>query len=166
LLSIDIDGNDYWIWEVLDVVDPDIVVCEYNSVFGDVYPITVPYSENFNRTRAHPSNLYAGAGIKALNLLASQKGYRLVGSNGAGNNAFFLREDLFPIVDDLVNEKNARPSLFRESRDDEGQLTYAGGLSRVELIKEMPVFNVETGKTCSLGSYPDLYSELWLGVMA
>jgi hypothetical protein len=166
LLSIDIDGNDYWIWEVLDVVDPDIVVCEYNSVFGDVYPITVPYSENFNRTRAHPSNLYAGAGIKALTLLASQKGYRLVGSNGAGNNAFFLREDLFPIVDDLVNEKNARPSLFRESRDDEGQLTYAGGLSRVELIKEMPVFNVETGKTCSLGSYPDLYSELWLGVMA
>ncbi len=166
LLSIDIDGNDYWIWEALDVVDPDIVVCEYNAVFGDVYPITIPYSENFNRTCAHHSNLYAGAGIKALNFLASRKGYRLVGSNGAGNNAFFLREDLFPIVDVLVKDKKARPSLFRESRDGDGKLTFAGGLNRLELIKEMPVFNVETGEKCLLGSYPDLYSDLWLEVLA
>ena len=166
LLSIDIDGNDYWIWDILDSVNPDIVVCEYNAVFGDVYPVTVPYSAEFDRTSAHHSNLYAGAGIRALTLLASRKGYRLIGSNGAGNNAFFLREDLFPVVDGLVKDKNAKPSLFRESIDVDGKLTFAGGLSRFELIKEMPVFNVETGKMNPLGSYPNLYSDLWLEVLA
>lgn len=43
ILSIDIDGNDYYIWEAIDAVKPDIVVCEYNAVFGDIYPITIPY---------------------------------------------------------------------------------------------------------------------------
>jgi len=53
LLSIDIDGNDYWVWESIDIIKPRIVVCEYNSVFGGQQAVTVPYDAIFVRTDAH-----------------------------------------------------------------------------------------------------------------
>lgn len=56
LLSIDIDGNDYWIWEAIQSVRPRIVVIEYNSLLG-LQPISIPYKEDFNRTSSHYSNL-------------------------------------------------------------------------------------------------------------
>ena len=58
LLSIDIDGVDYWILEQINVIKPSVIVCEYNSIFGDVYKISVPYDENFERTKKHYSNLF------------------------------------------------------------------------------------------------------------
>jgi hypothetical protein len=58
-----------------------------------VYPICIPYDSNFNRTNAHHSNLYYCASIAALRSLAVHKGYRFVGTNSIGNNAFFVRED-------------------------------------------------------------------------
>ena len=73
LLSIDIDGNDYWIWEKIDSINPGIVVCEYNALWGDIHSISVPYSPDFNRTNVHYSNLYYGSSIKALILLAKRK---------------------------------------------------------------------------------------------
>src|SRR4051812_33817940 len=66
LLHIDLDGNDYWIWEAITGIAPVIVVVEYNSVFGMHRRITVPYAKTFNRTAAHSSNLYWGASIGAL----------------------------------------------------------------------------------------------------
>ena len=48
LLSLDIDGIDYWIWEEIKVIKPIIFVCEFNSVFGDLHQITVPYTKNFS----------------------------------------------------------------------------------------------------------------------
>src|SRR6266404_297437 len=47
LLSIDIDGNDYWVWEKLEVVDPVIVIVEYNSIFGSDLAVTIPYDPKF-----------------------------------------------------------------------------------------------------------------------
>jgi hypothetical protein len=93
LLSIDIDGNDYWVWEAIDCVEPVVVVCEYNAVFGASRAVTVPYELTFQRTRAHPSNLYFGASLGALCLLAGRKGFAFVGANSAGNNAYFVRQD-------------------------------------------------------------------------
>ena len=61
LLHIDIDGNEYWIWKAINVIEPDIAIIEYNSVFGCERAITVPYDPFFNRTKKHYSNLYAGA---------------------------------------------------------------------------------------------------------
>jgi hypothetical protein len=61
LLSIDIDGNDYWIWEEINIINPVIVVCEYNAIFGDIHPIVIPYDPGFYRTQAHYSNLYFGS---------------------------------------------------------------------------------------------------------
>src|SRR5215471_15043314 len=49
VLSIDIDGNDYWIWESISVTKPAIVVVEYNSVFGSRRAVTIPYDRSFDR---------------------------------------------------------------------------------------------------------------------
>lgn len=81
LLSIDIDGNDYWVWQAIESVNPAIIVAEYNSVFGKERAVTVPYDASFYRTNKHFSNLYFGASLKALTLLANKKGYDLVGCN-------------------------------------------------------------------------------------
>ena len=58
LLSVDIDGNDYWVWEAIDSVSPAIVVTEYNSRFGPERAVTVPYDPAFVREKAHHSGIY------------------------------------------------------------------------------------------------------------
>lgn len=166
LLSIDIDGNDYWVWESLNVVSPIIVVCEYNAVFGDVHPISIPYDPQFNRTMKHHSNLYFGASIAALRSLASRKGYRFVGTTLAANDSFFVREDYAKqFVDDAVRDIKALPSFVRESRDISGQLNYLGGMQRLQQVSEMPVVNVVTGGTSTLGELSPIYSRNWLDIM-
>lgn len=145
LLHIDIDGNDYWIWKAIEVVIPDIVIVEYNSVLGLERPITIPYQKDFNRSSAHPSCLYYGTSIKALHHLAKKKGYAFIGCNSSGNNAYFIRKELLnENVKEVTLEKGFVLSKFRESNIDSKQLTYAGGDDRVKIIKGLPVFNVET----------------------
>ncbi|WP_423929612.1 hypothetical protein [Candidatus Palauibacter sp.] len=92
LLSIDIDGNDYWLWEALDVVRPRVVVIEYNASFG-LRSVTVPYDPQFVRLRRHRSGWYHGASVSALAKLGERKGYDLVGTDSRGVNAFFVRKD-------------------------------------------------------------------------
>ncbi|OGB67585.1 MAG: NADH dehydrogenase [Caldithrix sp. RBG_13_44_9] len=143
LLSIDIDGNDYWIWQAINIISPRIVICEYNSIFGCKVPITVPYEEQFNRTDAHYSNLYFGASLKALCLLAVQKGYSFVGSNSAGSNAFFVRKDISSNLLTMDCQTGYVKSKARESRDKNGHLTYVSGDDRIKLIEHLKVFDVE-----------------------
>jgi len=88
-----VDGNDYWIWDAVRAVCPVVVIVEYNSVFGSEHAITIPYDPTFQRTKGHFSNLYWVASLKALALLARQKGYTCVGCNSNGNNAYFVRDD-------------------------------------------------------------------------
>lgn len=144
LLSIDVDGNDYWIWEAIKIISPRIVICEYNSVFGNKEPITIPYNENFYRTKAHYSNLYFGASLKALCLLGEKKGYIFVGSNNAGSNAFFVRKDVSKELIPLNHNEGYVQSRVRESRDKKGQLNCISGAERIKLISEMKVVNVKT----------------------
>jgi hypothetical protein len=166
LLSIDIDGNDYWVWEALHAVRPIICICEYNAVFGDVYPISTPYDHHFNRTKVHPSNLYFGASIAALRSLAAKKGYRFVGTNSAGNDAFFVREDYASrFVECSLQSVRSLPSRFRESRDGSGQNTYIGGVERLRQISGLPVVQVETGDIITLGDLEMVYSEEWMQLM-
>ncbi len=143
LLSIDIDGNEYWIWEAIQSIKPRIVIVEYNSVFG-LQPISVPYKEDFHRLSVHYSGLYYGCSLAALYHLARQKGYVLVGSNIVGNNAFFIRSDLVSEFKGLEPEEVYVPSKFRESRDPAGNLSYIRGEDRVKLIEHLPVVNVVT----------------------
>ncbi len=146
LLHIDIDGNDYWIWKALEVVHPIIMIVEYNSVFGYERAITTPYEKDFNRTKAHYSNLYAGASILALCDLAEERGYKFIGSNSAGNNAYFVKEDALKDLKPLSAENGYVESKFRESRDAVGNLTFIRSNARLEGIKGMNVHNTRSNK--------------------
>ncbi len=148
LLHIDIDGMDYWIWQAISKeILPDIVVLEYNSLFGPKRAITVPYTSDFQRLKAHYSGLYAGASIGAMCQLSNQMGYTFMGSNSAGNNAYFIRNE-------LLNEHHPTPSLengirnskFRESRDKYGKLSYLRDSERLAEIRTMPIFNTTTSQ--------------------
>jgi hypothetical protein len=97
LLSLDIDGVDYWIWEALTVCSPRLVIVEYNSVFGPEKAVAVPYAPDFNRHKTG-SRFYYGASLAAFNHLAGVKGYRLVATESRGVNAYFLRNDVAPEI--------------------------------------------------------------------
>jgi hypothetical protein len=145
ILSIDIDGNDYFILEAIDTVRPRILICEYNAVFG-TRKISVPYDPDFCRTTKHYSNLYWGASLSAMTFLANRKGYSLVGTNSSGCNAFFVRDDLLnEKVKVLTAEQVFSPSTIRQSRDRQGKLSYLAGKDRLEAIRGLHVVNIETG---------------------
>lgn len=91
VLSVDIDGNDYWIWKALDVVQPNIVVIETHVEFG-LQNIVVPYDPNYFFPGKHP--IYHGASPIAMVNLGKQKGYRLVGANQLGFNFIFVKNGL------------------------------------------------------------------------
>ena len=148
ILHIDIDGNDYWIWEKIDVINPVIVIMEYNSLFGKDRAITIPYKEDFDRTEAHHSNLYFGASLKALYLLAKKKGYTFVGCNSNGVNSYFVRNDkLNDVVKEMSFDKGFVESKDRQSRDEDGNLNFLPRPKQHSEINGMPVYNVETDET-------------------
>ena len=90
LLSIDIDGNDYYVWEAINVVRPRAVVIEYNAKF----PPNHAWTQAYNEKHGWDGSDWHGASLKALELLGRQLGYRLVGTNLSGVNAFFVRQEL------------------------------------------------------------------------
>jgi hypothetical protein len=150
ILSVDIDGNDYWVWEAISVVEPIMVIAEYNSYFGNDRAISTPYDPAFYRTNAHYSNLYFGASLAALCYLADKKGFALVGCTTAGNNAFFIKKEHLNGLKPLSPQEGYIESLARESRDPDGKLTFVSGEARLKLIAGLPVVNVITGETESL----------------
>lgn len=128
LLTIDMDGIDYWIWDAITVSNPRVVVVEFMANFPGK-AVTVPYRADFvgkwipNESQDTESDLstgdsrigrggkldqwlvyYGGASLTAFIKLAERKGYRLIGANSTGYNAFFLRNDIateiFPEVDE------------------------------------------------------------------
>ena len=92
VLSIDIDGNDYWIWEAITCVRPRIVVIETHTEYG-LADVCAPYRADFEWRHATPDEVF-GASPVATRRLGVQLGYRLVGGNRYGFNAFFVRDDL------------------------------------------------------------------------
>lgn len=99
LISIDIDGNDYWIWDALTVVEPRVVMVETHIEFG-MNSIVVPYDKNYSYPGKHPD--YHGASPVAMEKLARKKGYRLVGAINYGFNTIYIKngigEDILPAV--------------------------------------------------------------------
>lgn len=150
ILSVDIDGNDYWVWEKIEVVKPIIVVVEWNSVFGADHAISVPYDPAFQREKAHYSNLFWGASIAAFNHLAARKGYSLLGSNTVGNNLFFVRNDRLGRHTPFSAKDAHVESRFRDSRDATGKLNFFGGAKRRLEILDVPIVDVITGKTTTM----------------
>lgn len=156
ILSVDIDGVDWFILQALGGWRPSVIVVEYNGVFGCRTPVSVPYVADFQRTRAHSSNLYYGANLPAFELLLRPRGYSLVGVNGAGSNAFFVRDDLLnERVVAVPLERCYRDSTFREGRNADGRLSFLAGSARRAPIAHLPLVNVETGQISSVGDLCD-----------
>ncbi len=147
LLHIDIDGNDYWIWEAINEVNPVIVIMEYNSLFGDSRPISIPYDKSFYASEAHYSRIYFGASIAALCHLAGKKGYTFIGSNSNGNNAYFIRNDKVSAFKSLTPAEGYVYSRFRQNRDANGNLTLTSDHETLKTFAGLKVVNVITGKT-------------------
>jgi hypothetical protein len=141
LLSIDIDGNDYWVWNEIKVVDPDVVICEYNPRFGKEKSVTIPYKADFVRTEAHYSGIYFGASIQALNKLANEKGYNLVYGNEA--NLFFVKKEL---CNDIIKEVSVDEAYvknqYQDSRDENGLLNRISYELENNIISSLPLVEV------------------------
>ena len=90
LLSIDIDGNDYHVLNAIRCVRPRVLVIEYNAKFPPPMDLVMPYDPH--HTWDHTD--FVGASLQAIASLAGRRGYRLVGTNLTGINAFFVRADL------------------------------------------------------------------------
>lgn len=144
LLSVDIDGNDYWVWKEISVINPVIVIIEFNALFGHAKPWTIEYKEDFVRgKRGEPGFIVYGSSLSSLCDLANEKGYDFIGCNNAGNNAYFIRSDKNTILKKLTPQEGFTISKFREIRDI--NYNWITGPDRYEYIKGKYVYNTRTG---------------------
>jgi hypothetical protein len=104
MFSIDVDGNDYWLWESVTYLNPRVVVIEVNTSFGSDKALTIPYKKDFFRGDYDSEGFYFGASAKALIKLAEKKGMSFVAMDTRGVNCFFVRND-------LLNEEIRKISL-------------------------------------------------------
>ena len=129
MLSLDVDGNDYWFWQAIECIDPRIVVIEYNATFGPDAKVSVHYD-------VHGSGFYHGCSLAAIEHLGKLKGYRLVAVDETGVNAFLVKEQLCPSVPTL-----SAAECFKDNR---GRVKYKK-VSRAEQfdrIKHLPLIDV------------------------
>jgi hypothetical protein len=135
LLSIDIDGNDYWVWQAIEGTQPRVVAIEYNASFGPARSISTRYNPVFDRYAFHPSGWYHGASLTALTKLAHQKGYILAGCDSFGADAFFIRREL---AAGLIEEMTPAEAFYScaarvRERSDEDQFDQIRHLDFVEV---------------------------------
>lgn len=112
LLSVDIDGNDYWIWKAIEVISPAIVVIEAKVEFG-LHDVIVPYSAGNHRS---VDEKYNGASVKAFEKLGRAKGYRLAGANKQGYNLFFVKEEIInTTAEKILDTPGIQQSFYPDS---------------------------------------------------
>jgi hypothetical protein len=143
LLSVDVDGNDYWIFDAIEVVRPAIAVVEYNHRFGPSRSVTIPYDARFVRRRSDSSWLCCGASLAALVGAAERKGMAFVGCNSFGNNAFFVRADLLPEwLATYTAEQGFVAGRFKESFAPDGRQTEPSAAEELRLCAEVTLVQV------------------------
>ena len=131
LLSIDIDGMDYWVWEAVTACSPRVVAVEYNWLFGSARAVTIPYSSDFDLSTIG-NRAYRGASLAALAHLGRAKGYRLVATERV--NAFFVRTDLAPDIREIDVARGYRAPLNIRRGKDVYQKLVRTGLPLVDVI--------------------------------
>lgn len=148
VLSVDIDGVDYWVLENIPQ-RAAIVIVEYNHIFGD-QPISVPYDPSFIRLEKHYSGMYWGASLPAFRHLLEAKGYRFVGTNRAGTNAFFVDESYVGKLNEKLRSFQEWPCKMREVRNKGRGLTFKKYSEARDLLTGLPMVNVATGEDVTL----------------
>ena len=132
VLSIDTDGNDFWIWKEISQIKPVILVIEYNAKLGSEKSLSIKYNSNFRRASSGLDKLIYGASLKALEKISEEKGYSLVCTNKNGNNAFFVRDDyLNQKIYKQSTQQCFKMSSFREYLDQ----------SDLQYIDDKSIFN-------------------------
>jgi len=113
LLSVDIDGNDYHILNAIDCIDPRVIVVEYNAKF----PPPVTYCMAYDKQHVWDGSDHFGASLKWFEVKMTTRGYRLVGCNLTGTNAFFVREELVGdlFLEPFTAEKHYQPARYELS---------------------------------------------------
>lgn len=101
LLSLDIDGIDYYLMKAIEVIRPRVIICETHNIIPDHLSLTIPYKDDFNHlSGSHPD--FMGVSLLAMKKLLSKRGYRLIGANRYGFNTIFMArgvgEKYFPLV--------------------------------------------------------------------
>ena len=157
LLSLDIDGNDYWILKEITNLRPYLFICEYNPIFGYKKQISTVYDPKFDRTKKHFSNLYFGCSIQALIHLMKTKKYSFLGTNSKGMNAFFVRNDKLHYVNKFIRNKKIHKSLIREGRKKNGKLNLKSLSENLKLIKNMSIIDTKTMSKKKLGTYKEFF---------
>jgi len=151
IFSIDIDGLDYWVLDQIKTKISKVIILEYNSIFGHEKELVVPNIKNFDRTKAHYSNLYYGGSLKSYVSLMAKKGYYFLGVNRLRNNAFFINNDFpknkfFENIDNISLAESTN-SNFSESRDKKGNLNYLKDDEKLKEIYDCDVVNLQIDKT-------------------
>ena len=111
LLSIDVDGNDYWLWQAIERCKPQVVVVEYNPYYAP----PERWVMTFNPHHVWDGSTYYGASLESLTALGKSKGYELLACDAMGNNAFFVQRASFPLfgVDDNSTQRLYRPAMYK-----------------------------------------------------
>lgn len=111
LLSIDIDGNDYWVWRAIERFRPTVVVIEYNPYYEP------PRRWVMKENPAHEwdGSTYYGASLESLYWLGKAKGYELVCCDRQGNNAFFVEQSCYERfgIEDNAPQVLYRPAMYK-----------------------------------------------------
>jgi hypothetical protein len=152
ILSIDIDGNDYWVLNSAKLDGIKVIIVEFNPLLSLKDPVSVPMDESFDRSSKHYSWTYYGANLYAFVHLLTGKGFDFIGVSRNGSNAFFIESSSFSKFNhleiDLALSSDVRA---RENRGKDGELTFVSGMNRVLLIKDQIVIDVRNGNQLTVG---------------
>jgi hypothetical protein len=149
ILSVDIDGVDYWVLEQIKN-EADIVVVEYNDLLGPS-AVSVPYDPKFVRLEKHWSGMYWGASLAAFDFLLKRRNMHFVGTNRAGTNAFYVHDRHVKKVSSMLATTKAWPCVMREVRLQNGSLAFKTYAESAELIVGMPLIEVTSGAELRFG---------------
>lgn len=149
LLSVDIDGVDYWVLENIDK-RADIVIVEYNDLFSG-FPVSVPYDPSFVRLDKHYSGTYWGASLDAFRYLLEGWGYVFIGTNSAGTNAFFVNGRHKSKLEGTLEAFTAWPCKMREARGSDGTAVLETYRESASKIKDLPLVDVTNDSKTTVG---------------
>ena len=129
VLSLDMDGNDYYIWDAINVINPRICIFEINNIIPTNLELTIPYHDDFYAwDKSEIDSEFRSVSLLAMIKLSEKKGYTMVGSHKHGFNVFFIRND-------LLNDLLPRPTIDEIS---DCEWTRSGVLTRWPLVKNHP----------------------------
>lgn len=134
LLSLDIDGNDYYVMDAIDVVKPRVIICETHNIIPSDLALTIPYKPDFDRLTDLDLD-YMGVSLLGMKQLLNEKGYRLIGSHSYGFNAIFMLTSVGTEYFPEISVENVHNNLYTKFRRE----------ASWERVKHFPWIKIDRG---------------------